>query len=118
VHEFGICFAGKLCVAGSRTRRRAGAGAAWTVETHNVPSAQFQKSELDEQQYDPTVEERLEEEEKRGQNEGGGLEPTSGSSSHHVAMEIEPAAATSSRKRNLCQRKDDDGTHDYRIFDM
>ena len=118
VHEFGICFVGKLCVAGSRTRRRAGAGADWTVENHSVPSAQFEESELDEQQYDPTVEERLEEEEKRGQREGRGVEPTSGSSSRHAAMEIEPAVATSPRRHNLRQRMDDDGgRHDYRIFD-
>jgi hypothetical protein len=119
VHEFGICFTGKLCVAGSRTRRRAGAGAAWTVETRNIPKAHFEQSELSKQQYNPIVEKRLEEEEERGQREGGGVEPTSGSSSHHAAMEIESAAATSPRKRNLRQRKDDDGgTHDYRIFDM
>jgi len=108
VHEFGICFAGRLCATRSRTRKRAEVGGDWTVEDHSVSSAQFEESELNEQRYDLAVEERLEEEEKRSQGEGRGVEPEVGSSSHHAAMEIEPSATTSPRRRNVRQRTDDD----------
>jgi hypothetical protein len=42
MHEFGICFAGKLCVVESRTRTRARNGTEWTVEAHAFPAAQFE----------------------------------------------------------------------------
>jgi hypothetical protein len=117
VHEFGICFAGELCVAGSRTRTRDGTN--WTVEDHTFPGAQFEENEFRKQQYDPIVEENLEAEERLEYHDerDGGVEPTSGSSSHDAVMEIEPTGATSPRKRNPSQRKEDDrGTYDYCVF--
>ena len=108
VHEFGICFAGTLCLVGSRTRTRKKDGADWTGEKCTVPSAQFQESEVEKQTFDATVEEKIEE-----RDEFENREPTAGSSSHHAAMEMEQTGAASSRKRNSSQR----GTCDYRIFD-
>ncbi|PVF97059.1 hypothetical protein CPB86DRAFT_786397, partial [Serendipita vermifera] len=51
VHEFAICFAGRLCVVGSRTRAKD--GTSWTVKNYT-------ESEIKKQQFDPAVEEKLE----------------------------------------------------------
>jgi hypothetical protein len=113
VHEFGICFAGKLCVVGARTRIKDGTD--WIVTDCTVPDAQFQKSEITKQKFDAAVEERLE---KRDEPEDEYVEQTVYSPSHHTAMEIEPTGDTSSRKRKSKPQEDDGtGTCGYHIFD-
>jgi hypothetical protein len=122
VHEFGICFAGKLCVVGSRTRTREGTdGAGWTVTKWTTPGAQFQKSEFQRQTFDTTVEEELEKRDgagNHGQREGEYVETTAGSPPHYTAMEIKPTGGISMGKRKSSQLGDGDtGTCGYRIFD-
>jgi hypothetical protein len=98
VHEFGICFAGKLCIIGSRTRTRDETD--WTVEGDTFPGAQFQEGDVTMQEFNAIEEEQLEEEEERLGNHGerdGGVDSTSDSSFHDAAMESESTGATSPR---------------------
>jgi hypothetical protein len=121
VHEFGICFAGKLCVVGVRTRTRIKDGTNWIATDCTVPGAQFQESEIERQMFDTVVEEQLEKQDKvgiHGQREDEYVEPTTYSPSHHTDMEIEPTGGTSSKKRKSKSQEDGGtGTCGYHIFD-
>ena len=106
VHEFGICFAGRLCLVQRRTRKKT--QAVWTVEDAWI-TPRFQEREMEQQTYDSEEEAKLEDRERQDEY----VEPA-GSSSRHAAMEPEQTGARSSRKRSSSQQ----GTCDYRIFGM
>ena len=61
VHEFGICFAGKLCVVGSRTQARGDSAMDWVVAPTKVSGAHFKQKDINEQKVVKRVEEVLEE---------------------------------------------------------
>jgi len=61
VHEYGICFAGKLCVVGSRTRTRGDSAMDWVVAPTKVSGAHFEQKDINERKVVEEVEEVLEE---------------------------------------------------------
>lgn len=104
VYEFGICFAGRLCLVRRRTRKKT--QEVWTVEDDYMVPPQFQEREVKSQAYNSDEEARLEERDR-----GNEYVELAGSSSHHAAMEPEQTGARSSRKRSSSQQ----GTYDYHI---